>query len=76
MKNLIYNVLNDMSEHLNMLQMKRLQEVLIKSIEEKKEDECEQTDSLDYVRLFLSAKNIEGCTDRTINFISRHYSTC
>lgn len=38
MKNLIYNVLNDMSEYLNISQMKRLQEVLINSLAEKKED--------------------------------------
>lgn len=68
MKKLIYNILNEMSGYLNISQLKRLQEVLINSLAEKKEDECKQTDNLDYVRLFLSAKNVEGCTDRTIKY--------
>ena len=67
MKNVVYNVLNDMSDYLNISQMKHIQESLIDRIVEKSEDECDQIDNLDYMELFLSAKKIEGCTARKIN---------
>ena len=34
MDNQIYNILNDMSDHLNVSQMKKLQEVLIRRLED------------------------------------------
>lgn len=68
MKNVVYNVLNDMSDYLNISQMKHLQEILINRLSAESDDEYEQIDNLDYVDLFLSAKNIEGCTNRTINY--------
>lgn len=67
MKNQIYNVLNDMAEYLYLSQMKHLQEVLIKRLEECSED-VEVVENHDYVEMCLSAKLIEGCSERTINY--------
>ena len=67
MQNQIYFILNDMSEYLSVSQMKRLQEVLLKrlDIQEPLEQNVENTE---YVEMFLSAKQIEGCSDRTIAY--------
>lgn len=67
MKNQIYFILNDMSEHLNIAQMKKLQEVLIKRIESV-DEEIEHFENKDYLKMFLSAKHVEGCSDRTISY--------
>ncbi len=40
MDNQIYNILNDMSDYLNVSQMKKLQEILIKRLEGTNEAEC------------------------------------
>ena len=47
MKHEIYNILNDMSEYLNITQMKRLQEVLLKRMEET-EEEVESIENITY----------------------------
>ena len=67
MDNQIYNILNDMSEYLNVSQMKKLQEVLIKRLEEP-EREAETVTNMDYLEMFLTAKQIEGCSGRTIQY--------
>jgi len=54
-----------MAEHLNISQMKHLQESLIKRLEES-DEEVEIIMNQDYVDMFLSAKQIEGCSERTI----------
>ncbi len=58
MENTIYNILNDMSEVLNIQQMRVLQEVLIKRLQ--------KGDNLEYLDMFVAAKKIEGCSERTI----------
>jgi integrase/recombinase XerD len=67
MKNQIYNVMNDMSEYLNISQMKHLQKVLIRRL-----DECDgETETImnqEYLALFTSAKKIEGCSERTLKY--------
>lgn len=68
MKNVVYNVLNDMSDYLDISQMKHLQEILINRLSDESDDEYKHVENLDYVDLFLSAKNIEGCTKRIINY--------
>lgn len=65
MNNQIYHIINDMSEVLNIAQMKKLQEVLIKWIE-REEEEVEKIENMDYMEMFLTAKKIEGCSERTI----------
>ncbi len=68
MKNTIYNVLNDMSEILNIQQMKRLQEVLINRLEDVEEIEEKAEDNIEYLEMFIAAKQIEGCSERTIGY--------
>ena len=67
MQNQIYNTLNDMSECLNITQMKQLQEVLLKRLLETDEP-IETSDNQEYLEMFLAAKRIEGCSERTISY--------
>ena len=67
MNNTLFNILNDMSEHLNISQMKMLQEVLIKRLEETNR-EVEFSSNENYMEKFLTAKQIEGCSNRTIKY--------
>ena len=67
MDNQIYNILNDMSDHLNVSQMKKLQEVLIRRLEDARA-ETETITNTAYLEMFLTAKRIEGCSDRTIRY--------
>lgn len=65
MKEVIYEVLNDMASELNVSQLKKLQEVLVKKLDEK-EKRVEPATNNEYLSMFLNAKKIEGCSDRTI----------
>lgn len=67
MDNQIYDIINDMSEVLNVAQMKRLQEVLIERLVTH-QTEQEENDNILYLDMFLTAKQIEGCSDRTIEY--------
>lgn len=67
MENPIYNIINDMSEVLNVAQMKKLQEVLIARLETET-SEIDEVDNEEYLNMFLTAKRIEGCSDRTIKY--------
>ena len=60
-------ILNEMAEHLSIAQMKKLQEVLIRNLSE---NEPERTDITNgqYLKMFLDAKKVEGCSDRTIQY--------
>ena len=60
-------IINEMSDVLNVAQLKKLQEVMLKHFVEK--DVVKQTISNEeYLKLFLEAKRIEGCSDRTIQY--------
>ena len=59
MDNQIYNILNDMSDYLNVSQMKKLQEILIKRLEGTNEA-AEAVTNDTYLEMFLTAKQIEG----------------
>jgi len=67
MKNKIYNILNDMSDKLNISQMKYLQEILLKRLDEN-EAVVENIGNQNYLEIFLAAKHIEGCSERTISY--------
>lgn len=67
MDNQIYNIINDMSEILNVAQMKRLQEVLIERLVTQQAVPMEN-DNISYMEMFLTAKRIEGCSERTIEY--------
>ena len=67
MKELIFEVLNDMAEELTIAQLKRLQEVLLKHFQES-DTRPEPASNLDYLEMFLHAKQIEGCSERTLKY--------
>lgn len=56
-----------MSEVLSVSQMKKLREVLIKRLEVDEENK-ETIENETYLELFLTAKRIEGCSERTLNY--------
>ena len=61
------NILNEMADFLNISQMKKLQEVLIKNFSGK-ETQHEQVSNADYLKIFIDAKKIEGCSERTLQY--------
>ena len=67
MNNEIALILDDMTEYLNPSQIKQLQKVLIKRIHEQpgQGNECSNAR---YLEMFLMAKRIEGCSERTIAY--------
>ena len=67
MDNQIYNIISDMSEILSIAQMKKLQEVLIARLGEDTIEKLE-IDNMSYLEMFLAAKRIEGCSERTIDY--------
>lgn len=67
MEEKIVAILNEMSEHLSVLQMKKLQEVIIRVFSENDETK-KQIDNSEFLKLFLDAKKIEGCSERTIQY--------
>ena len=60
-------ILNEMSEYLSVSQMKKLQEVMLRVFAER-EEEKKQIPNDEYLKMFLDAKAIEGCSDRTIQY--------
>ena len=67
MEDKIVKIINEMAEYLNVAQMKKLQEVLLQTFSES-EAQKEQISNEEYLKLFLDAKKIEGCSDRTIQY--------
>lgn len=67
MEEKIVKIINEMAEYLNVSQMKKLQEVLLKTFSENPVFK-ETIENQDYMRLFLDAKRIEGCSVRTIQY--------
>ena len=67
MEEKIVAILNEMSEYLSVSQMKKLQEVIIRVFSEKDETK-KQIDNSEFLKLFLEAKKIEGCSERTIQY--------
>lgn len=47
--------------------MKKLQEVLLKNMKEQ-EESISETSNYDYLKMFIAAKKIEGCSDRTVTY--------
>lgn len=67
MKELIFEVLNDMAEELSIAQLKKLQEVLLKRFQDN-ETQPEPVSNSDYPEMFLHARRIEGCSERTLQY--------
>ena len=66
MEEKIIAITNEMAEVLNIAQLKKLQEVLVKAFTTE-EPERKPTNH-EYLRLFLEAKSIEGCSPRTLQY--------
>ncbi len=60
-------ILNEMAEHLTIAQMKKLQEVLVRNLSENIPTRSDVTND-QYLKMFLDAKTVEGCSDRTIKY--------
>ena len=64
----IYDIINDMAEVLNASQMQKLQEVLVKWLSENTVSDYLQTTNVEFLDMFLTAKHLEGCSDKTIRY--------
>ena len=67
MEEKVVNIINEMADYLNVSQMKKLQEVLLRTLTEENATKKEVSNE-EYLQLFLDAKQIEGCSDRTIHY--------
>lgn len=67
MEEKVVKIINEMAEYLNVSQMKKLQEVLLKTFSEN-EISKENVKNEEYLQLFLEAKKIEGCSERTLHY--------
>ena len=63
----LVNILNEMAGYLSISQMKKLQEVLLKNLSDDKAEQKDISNS-EYLKLFLAAKSIEGCSERTLQY--------
>ena len=63
----LVNIINEMAEYLNIAQMKKLQEVLLRHLINR-EVEKSNVSNLEYLQMFIDAKRIEGCSDRTLGY--------
>ena len=73
MEEKIVSVLNEMADYLNISQMKKLQEVMLKAFAQNAPEKAEIRNE-EYLKMFLDAKRIEGCSDRTIDYYSKTIS--
>lgn len=60
-------ILNEMADFLSIAQMKKLQEVLLKNLS-REAPQREQTSNETYLKMFIDAKQIEGCSERTLQY--------
>lgn len=68
MENQIYNILNDMTEFLNVMQMKKLQKVLIYHLNEAKQVQ-EEISNEKYLEMFLRQNRLRGVQTGQFNII-------
>lgn len=67
MEEKVVKIINEMAEYLNVSQMKKLQEVLLSAFSENEPAKAEISNE-EYLQLFLEAKKIEGCSERTLHY--------
>ena len=67
MEEKLVNILNEMADYLSVSQMKKLQEVLLKNLVTEPVERKEISNT-EYLKLFLDAKRIEGCSERTLQY--------
>ena len=67
MEEKLVSILNEMADYLSIAQMKKLQEVLIRNFE-KEDVQKENISNIEYLKMFVVAKRIEGCSERTLKY--------
>lgn len=67
MEEKIVSVINEMADYLSVAQLKKLQETMLREFSENGPKK-QQIANEEYVQMFLEAKQIEGCSDRTIAY--------
>ena len=67
MEEKLVKILNEMADYLNLSQMKKLQETLLKHLAEN-EAKTEEIPNVEYLKMFIDAKQIEGCSERTLQY--------
>ena len=67
MEEKLVKILNEMADCLNISQMKKLQETLLKHLAEN-EAKTEEIPNVEYLKMFIDAKQIEGCSERTLQY--------
>lgn len=67
MEEKLVKIINEMADYLNIAQTKKLQEVLIKNLSDAR-PEKEQISNQEYLKMFIEAKQIEGCSARTLQY--------
>ena len=67
MQEKLVKILNEMAEYLSIAQMKKLQEVLLENLDESHEEKTKISNT-EYLQLYLDAKKIEGCSERTLQY--------
>ena len=60
-------IINEMADYLNLSQMKKLQEVLLNHLTDSPASNTNISND-EYLKLFLEAKRIEGCSERTLQY--------
>lgn len=67
MEEKIVTIINKMADYLNISQMKKLQEVLLQTFSENTIQK-EEISNNEYLKMFIDAKRIEGCSMRTLSY--------
>lgn len=67
MEEKLVSILNEMADYLSVSQMKKLQEVLLDNLTEETVHK-EVIPNEEYLKMFLAAKKIEGCSKRTLQY--------
>ena len=63
----LVSILSEMADYLNIAQMKKLQEVLLKNLSDETPQK-EEISNNEYLKMFIDAKRIEGCSMRTLSY--------
>lgn len=67
MEEKLVKIINEMADYLNIAQMKKLQEVLLKNLSDETPQK-EEISNNEYLKMFIDAKRIEGCSMRTLSY--------
>lgn len=68
MEETLVSILNEMAEYLSVPQMKKLQETLLKFLGNGETAQRNTSTNEEYLMMFLNAKKLEGCSERTLSY--------